>query len=202
MSSCRAAVWTVIRADKRSVWRDESRGFVPLLAHKHYIEHFRTFNYRFRGKLYRDHYRYRIIAQPYYILSYNPLFLINLMIAFICFPELDHHLIMTTHICTVLFYLTDLHSICHVPYATLLYRSLFYFICYFFLQCPHLYICIVCMYIWSNCIYLYLNVYCQCLMLTVCTKGLRVHNFNSLYVCTVHVEELTIKLDLTWISWL
>ncbi len=42
MSSCRAAVWTVIRADKRSVWRDsnESRGFVPLLAHKHYIEFF------------------------------------------------------------------------------------------------------------------------------------------------------------------
>ncbi len=31
----RAAVWTVIRADKRSVWRDsnESRGFVPLLVH-------------------------------------------------------------------------------------------------------------------------------------------------------------------------
>ncbi len=67
MSSCRAAVWTVIRADKRSVWRDsnESRGFVPLLAHKHYIEHFSNFSYRFRGKLYRDNYRYRIIAQPY-----------------------------------------------------------------------------------------------------------------------------------------
>ncbi len=63
----RAAVWTVIRADKRSVWRDsnESRGFVPLLAHKHYIEHFPNFLYRFRGKLYRDNYRYRIIAQPY-----------------------------------------------------------------------------------------------------------------------------------------
>ncbi len=45
MSSCCAAVWTVIRADKRSVWRDsnESRGFVPLLAHKHYIEHFSNF---------------------------------------------------------------------------------------------------------------------------------------------------------------
>ncbi len=62
-----AAVWTVIRADKRSVWRDsnESCGFVPLLAHKHYIEHFSNFSYRFRGKLYRDNYRYRIIAQPY-----------------------------------------------------------------------------------------------------------------------------------------
>ncbi len=61
------AVWTVIRADKWSVWRDsnESRGFVPLLAHKHYIEHFSNFSYRFRGKLYRDNYRYRIIAQPY-----------------------------------------------------------------------------------------------------------------------------------------
>ncbi len=39
-------------------------GFVPLLAHKHYIEHFSNFLYRFRGKLYRDNYRYRIIAQP------------------------------------------------------------------------------------------------------------------------------------------
>ncbi len=67
MSSCRTAVWTVIRADERSVWRDsnESRGFVPLLAHKHYIEYFSNFSYRFRGKLYRDNYRYRIIAQPY-----------------------------------------------------------------------------------------------------------------------------------------
>ncbi len=34
------------------------------------------------------------------------------------------------------------------------------------------------MYIWLNCIYLYLNVYCQCLMLTVCTKGLRVTQFQ------------------------
>ncbi len=51
------------------MWRDsnESRGFVPLLAHKHYIEHFSNFLYRFRGKLYRDNYRYRIIAQPYYV---------------------------------------------------------------------------------------------------------------------------------------
>ncbi len=55
-----------------------------------------------------------------------------------------------------------------------------YLFFYFFivLQCPHLYICIVCMYIWLNCIYLYLNVYCQCLMLTVCTKGLRVTQFQ------------------------
>ncbi len=75
----------------------------------------------------------------------------------------------TTHICTVLFYLTGLHSICHVPYVTL---SLFYF--FNVLQCPHLYICIVCMYIWLNCM------------------------FNSLYLCTVHVEELTIKL--TWLD--
>jgi len=49
VSSCRAAVWTVIRADKLSVWRDsnESRGFVPLLAHKHYIEHLSNSSYRF-----------------------------------------------------------------------------------------------------------------------------------------------------------
>ncbi len=82
-----------------------------------------------------------------------------------------------------------------------LYLSLFYFYFFIFIQCPHLYICIVCMYIWLNCIYLYLNVYCQCLMLTVCTRVWEYRNFNSLYVCTVHVEELTIKqtwLDLTW----
>ncbi len=49
------------------MWRDlnESRGSVPLLAHKHYIENLSYFSYRFRGKLYRDNYRYRIIAQPY-----------------------------------------------------------------------------------------------------------------------------------------
>ncbi len=75
-----------------------------------------------------------------------------------------------------------------------------FFIFLLFYNCPHLYICIVCMYIWLNCIYLNLNVYCQCLMLTVCTKGLRDSNFNSLYVCTVHVEELTIKLYLTWLD--
>ncbi len=64
VSSRRAAVWTVIRADKRSVWRDsnEPRCFVPLLAHKHYIELFISF---YRGTLYRDNYRYRIIGQPY-----------------------------------------------------------------------------------------------------------------------------------------
>ncbi len=42
----------------------------------------------------------------------------------------------------------------------------------------YLYSLYVCMYIWLNCIYLYLNVYCQCLMLTVCTKGLRVTQFQ------------------------
>ncbi len=49
------------------MWRDsnELRGFVPLLAHKHYIEHLSNSSYRFRGKLYHDNYRYRIIAQPY-----------------------------------------------------------------------------------------------------------------------------------------
>ncbi len=48
----------------------------------------------------------------------------------------------------------------------------------YFSTMSSLYICIVCMYIWLNCIYLYLNVYCQCLMLTVCTKGLRVTQFQ------------------------
>ncbi len=56
VSSRRATVWTVIRANKRSVWRDsnESRGFVPLLENNHYIEHFKSF---YRGKLYHDNYR-------------------------------------------------------------------------------------------------------------------------------------------------
>ncbi len=76
---------------------------------------------------------------------------------------------------------------------------------FFFLQCPHLYICIVCMYICLNCIYLYLYVYCQCLMLTVCTKGLRVTQFQLsvcmwYWYCAVHVAELTIKQ--TWLDWL
>ncbi len=101
----------------------------------------------------------------------------------------------TTRICTVLFYLTGLHSICHVPYVTVLYLSLF------FLQCPHLYICIVCMYIWLNCIYLHLNVYCQCLMLTVCTKGLRVmqFQFSVCMYCTCGRIDNKARLDLTYI---
>ncbi len=37
-----------------------------------------------------------------------------------------HFQVNWTFICTVLFYLTGLHSICHVPYATLLYLFLFY----------------------------------------------------------------------------
>ncbi len=41
MYSRRAAVSTVILTDKLSMWRvsNESRGFVPLLVHKQYIEH-------------------------------------------------------------------------------------------------------------------------------------------------------------------
>ncbi len=103
----------------------------------------------------------------------------------------------TTHICTVLFYLTGLHSICHVPYATLSISFLFIFI---FLQCPHLYICIVCMYIWLNCIYLYLNVYCQCLMLTVCTKGLRVTQFQFSVCMYCTCGRIDNKADLTWLE--
>ncbi len=38
-------------------------GFVPLLAHKHYIEHLLNSSYRFIEENYnRDNYRYRIIA--------------------------------------------------------------------------------------------------------------------------------------------
>ncbi len=103
----------------------------------------------------------------------------------------------TTHICTVLFYLTGLHSICHVPYATLSISFLFIFI---FLQCPHLYICIVCMYICLNCIYLYLNVYCQCLMLTVCTKGLRVTQFQFSVCMYCTCGRIDNKADLTWLE--
>ncbi len=40
---------TLIRADKRSVWRDSNGlcGFVPLLAHKHYSEQLSSSSYRF-----------------------------------------------------------------------------------------------------------------------------------------------------------
>ncbi len=49
VSSRHAAVWTVIPVDKLSMWHDsnESRGFVPLLAQKHYIEHLSNSSYRF-----------------------------------------------------------------------------------------------------------------------------------------------------------
>ncbi len=70
---------------------------------------------------------------------------------------------------------------------------------FFFLQCPHLYICIVCMYIWLNCIYLYLNVYCQCLMLTVCTKGLRVTQFQFSVCMYCTCGRIDNKADLTWL---
>ncbi len=76
--------------------------------------------------------------------------------------------------------------------------SLFYF--FIFLQCPHLYICIVCMYIWLNCIYLYLNVYCQCLMLTVCTKGLRVTQFQFSVCMCCTCGRIDNKADLTWLD--
>ncbi len=92
------------------------------------------------------------------------------------------------------FYLTGLHSICHVPYATL---SISFFL---FLQCPHLYICIVCMYICLNCIHLYLNVYCQCLMLTVCTKGLRVTQFQFSVCMCCTCGRIDNKADLTWLD--
>ncbi len=103
-----------------------------------------------------------------------------------------------TYICTVLFYLTGLHSICHVPYDTLSISFLFFL---FFLQCPHLYICIVCMYICLNCIYLYLNVYCQCLMLTVCTKGLRVTQFQFSVCMYCTCGRIDNKADLTWLDY-
>ncbi len=86
-------------------------------------------------------------------------------------------------------------ALCHFTLSISFY-CLFIFI---FLQCPHLYICIVCMYIWLNCIYLYLNVYCQCLMLTVCTKGLRVtqFKFSVCMNCTCGRIDNKARLDLT-----
>ncbi len=76
------------------------------------------------------------------------------------------------------------------------------FYCFIFLQCPHLYICVVCMYIWLNCIYLYLNVYCQCLILTVCTRGLRVtqFQFSVCMYCTCGRIDNKARLDLTWLD--
>ncbi len=83
-----------------------------------------------------------------------------------------------------------LSAMCLMP----LYLSLF------FLQCPHLYICIVCMYVCLNCIYLYLYVYCQCLMLTVCTKGLRVTQFQFSVCMCCTCGRIDNKADLTWLD--
>ncbi len=74
MCSCRGTVWTVIRADKRSVWRDsnESHGFIPhlewilyrinIILERTFLKLFLSF---YRGKIFCDNYCYRIIAQPY-----------------------------------------------------------------------------------------------------------------------------------------
>ncbi len=53
--------------------------------------------------------------------------------------------------------------------------------------------------VWLNCIYLYLNVYCQCLMLTVCTKALRVTQFqlSVCMYCTCGRIDNKARLDLT-----
>ncbi len=55
------------------------------------------------------------------------------------------------------------------------------------------------MYIWLNCIYLYLNVYCQCLMLTVCTRGLRVTQFQFSVCMYCTCGRIDNKADLTWL---
>ncbi len=97
----------------------------------------------------------------------------------------------------VLFYLTGLHYICHVPYVTL---SLFFiFYCSTMSSFVYLYSLYVCMYIWLNCIYLYLNVYCQCLMLTVCTKGLRVTQFQFSVCMYCTCGRIDNKTYLTWL---
>ncbi len=71
-------------------------------------------------------------------------------------------------------YFTGLHSIYHVPYATL---SIFYiiiFIFYFFSTCPYLYICnscilcmYACMYMYMY-IYIYIYIYIYCICMHVC----------------------------------
>ncbi len=76
----------------------------------------------------------------------------------------------------------------------------FIYLFFYFSIMSSLYICIVCMYICLNCIYLYLNVYCQCLMLTVCTKGLSVTQFQfSLCMCWT-CGRIDNKADLTWLA--
>ncbi len=102
----------------------------------------------------------------------------------------------TTHICTVLF-LFNWFAL-YLPCA--LCHFIYLFFIFIFLQCPHLYICIVCMYIWLNCIYLYLNVYCQCLMLTVCTKGQRVTQFQFSVCMYCTCGRIDNKADLTWLE--
>ncbi len=78
--------------------------------------------------------------------------------------------------------------------------------------CIYIYIYIyVCMYVCMYYVY-YISIYLICTYLYFCGLLLvfsvicmhqgvkRVTNFNSLYVCTVHVAELTIKLTLTFLT--
>ncbi len=78
-----------------------------------------NFNYTFNDKLFKTEIVLYYIQYPTKVRR----FCIDL------FWQSDKRLYFscTTRICTVLFYLTGLPSICHVPYATLLYPSLFIF---------------------------------------------------------------------------
>ncbi len=71
----------------------------------------------------------------------------------------------------------------------------FIYLFFIFLQCPHLYICIVCMYICLNCICTF---YCQCLVLSVCTRGLRVTQFQFSVCMCCTCGRIDNKADLTW----
>ncbi len=69
---------------------------------------------------------------------------------------------------------------------------LFYICIIFVIVAFYLY---VCMYVYLICIYLYF--YVLLLVFSVICMHQGSESFNSLYVCTVHVAELTIKLTLT-----
>ncbi len=54
--------------------------------------------------------------------------------------------------------------------------------------------------LYAHMVKLYLNVYCQCLMLTVCTKGLRVTQFQFHVCMYCTCGRIDNKADLTWLQ--
>ncbi len=90
-----------------------------------------------------------------------------------------------------------------VVFYICIYECMCMYVCVYMYVCIYIYICMcVCMYV---CIYIYIYIYLYLsvfyillLVLSVRTKGLRVTQFNSLYVCMCCTcGRIDIKLTLT-----